>query len=87
MLLYELVADRNASIDPEKVKFSKAFEVGFEAYLAKRWGEAQGYFEQLQNKYPEDKSVSIDINHCQYFYQNPDQIPADWDGSMTLKSK
>jgi len=60
-------------------------EEAFECYLNQRFEEAQNKFQELHEKYPEDKSFMRMYQICKDFKEVPP--PPGWDGTYTHKEK
>ena len=85
--IYELVAEKDATVSKEITKFHTLFEKGFDAYLKKEWDKALGLFNDLQINNPEDKPARICVQRCKALLDNPHAVPGDWDGVMSLTEK
>jgi hypothetical protein len=85
--IYELVAEKDASVSKEITEFHTLFEKGFDAYLKKEWEKALELFNDLHINHPEDKPVRIYVKRCKALLVNPHAVPADWDGVMNLTEK
>jgi adenylate cyclase len=85
--IYELVAEKDASVSKKITKFHTLFEKGFDAYLKKEWDKALRLFNDLQIANPEDKPVRIYVKRCRALLDNPHTVPDDWDGVMSLTEK
>jgi len=85
--IYELVAEKNAPVAEEMKKFNSLFQKGLDAYLKKEWDKALQLFGVLRAGHPEDKPVQLYIRRCREFRDDPDSIPADWNGSFRLTEK
>jgi adenylate cyclase len=85
--IYELVIEKDASVSKEIIKFYTLFEKGFDAYLKKEWNKALRLFKDLQINNPEDKPVRIYAQRCKALLDNPQTVPDDWDGVMSMTEK
>jgi len=85
--IYELVAEKDASVSKEITEFHTLFEKGFDAYLKKKWDKALKLFKDLHINNPEDKPVRIYVQRCKALLDNPPAVPDDWDGVMNLTEK
>ena len=63
----------------------KRYLTAFDDYLAQKFEEAKNVFQDLHNKYPEDKSSKRLLEACENYISNPPG--EDWDGVVTFTTK
>ncbi|MCP4158700.1 MAG: hypothetical protein GY760_01390 [Deltaproteobacteria bacterium] len=88
--VYELINSRNEPISPEKKEFVVQYHKAFKFYLMQKWDDAITIFDELNNKYPDDKSVSMLQTRATHFKlgrRQSDILPKNWDGTFVLKNK
>ncbi len=87
--IYELICEMD-KIDtdlPRPRSYYDDYEKAFNAYLNKQWNDALSILRNLLANHPDDVSVQLMISRCEYFVENPSEVPGEWDGSTTLTTK
>ncbi|MBU2862282.1 adenylate/guanylate cyclase domain-containing protein [Reinekea forsetii] len=80
--LYEL---QGTEISTEQVRFNEQWQQALNQYRRREFEQALTAFNHLQTLQPENVSVSMYVERCQYFIANP--VGSDWDGVYTHTSK
>lgn len=82
--VYELQARKGELSDTQK-KLNRHFHEGVVAYRHQEWDKAIQCFEKALEVVPDDGSSKVYIERCEHLKH--EQLPKDWDGSYTLKTK
>ena len=87
--IYELLneIDGDPSELAKPLAYYQDYEKAFAAYLKQQWQEASDLLKALLEDDAEDKAVLLILSRCDYYKDHTDELPADWDGTTTLKSK
>ena len=85
--IYELLAEKTEALSTQQTAFCKTYEEGIQHYLKQEWQTALDCFHTLHSDYPADKSIALFIHRCQMLSANPEQLPAQWDGTAILTEK
>ncbi len=87
--IYELIGlkkgDPNLFPSRNKVQFAEMFTQGFKVYLERRWDEAIGVFQEINQKFGSDQTCNMYIERCENFKKTPP--PKKWDGLVQLEVK
>lgn len=83
--IYELICERNSTIDPSILNYVKLYDDAFNAYQQQRWEDAINLLNELLKKQPDDKAAKVLLERCKRFKRNPP--PADWDGVWRYTTK
>lgn len=87
--IYELVCEMD-KVDtdlPKPRRYYDDYEKAFTAYLNKQWDEALSILRALLADDQDDLAVQLMITRCEYYAENPLELPKEWDGSTTLTTK
>jgi adenylate cyclase len=68
-----------------QVNYCNLFTKAFQLYTERRWDAAISLLEDIKNHYGDDYTVSLYLERCLAFKDNPP--PEDWDGVMHLTEK
>ena len=82
--LYELLEEKTHST-PAMEEAVDIFTRGQDRFEARKWQEAQGYFERVLKLLPEDGPSQLYIKRCRKFAKK--EPPEDWDGVFNLSLK
>jgi len=82
--LYELLEEKSHST-PAMEEALEIFTRGQDLFEARKWQEAQGYFERVMKLLPEDGPSQLYIKRCRKFAKK--EPPEDWDGVFNLSLK
>jgi len=82
--LYELIDEKSAA-DAATVEAVEMFHQGQAMFEAKRWDEAVGFFQKVQQLLPGDGPSEVFIRRCQEFKKKAP--PESWDGVFNLTVK
>ena len=86
--IYELIAEKQELLPPEKNDFIQEYERGIHLYLKQDWDTAIQCFGDLSSKYPDDPSVTLLLERCTSYKNHPNlNLDQDWDGAVVLDSK
>jgi adenylate cyclase len=83
--IYELIGDRQQALDSETLNFLELYHTGRQHYNNRCFLEAIQSFTAAQKIRPQDQSVSIHLNRCSAYLQNPP--PEEWDGVHIMTTK
>lgn len=87
--IYELVGqmagDSRLLPSKEEVDLCRRFEQGFKLYREQRWGEAIKHFEAMKEDFPLDYLVSMYVDRCYAFKEDPPK--KNWNGIFVLTTK
>lgn len=84
--IYELVGTKETAFPPEKIRFVTMYEQAFRAYLARNWDGALDLLEDLAKENPGELSCKVLLKRCLQFKDDPSALPADWDGTISVRS-
>ncbi len=83
--IYELVQNSDEPLDGETAKFLELYSNGRDAYIARNFQKAIGFFEAALMMRPSDRPVEVHIQRSlSYLEMSP---PDDWDGVHTMTTK
>jgi adenylate cyclase len=82
--LYELVALKGKAGNNQELMV-KAFEAGLADYRARRFDEAERQFRNCLDLDPQDGPAQVFLKRCPLLKE--EDLPADWDGVFTMKTK
>ncbi|MDI1277208.1 CHASE2 domain-containing protein [Methylobacter sp.] len=74
-----------AGISHEQLQILDLLNQGLHGYRQQQWAAAQTIFEQLAERYPQDKLYPIYLERIAYYLESPPEI--DWDGAFTHTRK
>ncbi|MBO3460532.1 GAF domain-containing protein [Aetokthonos hydrillicola Thurmond2011] len=83
--IYELISDRNTSLNTTTQEFLSLYEAGRTAYLARNFQEAIIHFQAAKNIRPKDQAVNIHLERAMNYLQQPP--PDSWQGISTIITK
>ncbi len=72
-------------ISHEQLQMLDLLNQGLLGYRQQQWAAAQTIFEQLAERYPQDKLYPIYLERIAYYLESPPEI--DWDGAFTHTRK
>ena len=85
VMIYELMGDDQTDNQRELKEFASGFGDMFNLYLERKWKEALKLLEDLQQRFPDDKTSSMYVDRLKsYLAQDP---RPDWSGIIRLKDK
>ena len=73
------------SIDPTRELYHQTYSEAFDAYLSRKFAHALDTFQSALSLRPGDPASKEMIARIDAI--DPDQLPADWDGSIALTAK
>ncbi len=83
--IYELIGDRNSSLDANTEEFLSNYHAGRAAYSSRNFAQALICFEAAKRIQPLDGAVNIHIQRCHEYLRKP---PApSWSGVWTMVDK
>jgi adenylate cyclase len=83
--VYELLGLSDADLTEAKKKAVGLYLKGLEAYRARNWDEAAGFFSQALAADPDDGPSRTYVERCGEFRASPP--PENWDGVFVMKTK
>ncbi len=83
--VYEVLDDLKAPVGAWPAEWIARYEKAMEAYLARKFPEAQGLFEECLRERPEDYCSKLYVMSCKELIKNPP--PSDWSGTHVMKTK
>jgi adenylate cyclase len=83
--VFEVVGENSHPAEPNDEIYYKAYEEAFELYLSREFGEARRKFKEALTRRPDDPAAQDMIQRIDGL--DPNRLPPDWDGSITLTSK
>lgn len=83
--VYEVYGERSDPIPEADRQYYHAYQQGLEAYLRRDFASALLHFQSALDHRPQDVAATLMIQRINTL--DPAQLPADWDGSVTLTSK
>lgn len=84
-LVGQMTGDSRLLPSKEQVDLCTRFAQGFKLYREQRWGEAVKHFETMQEDFPFDYLVSMYVERCRIFKEDPPK--RNWDGIFVLTTK
>jgi len=85
MKVYEVYGQSDESVNPDREKYCKTYGEAFKSYLARDFDSAyEGFGKALSIKANDPASLEM---RRRIDNLDPDELPADWDGSIRLTSK
>ncbi|MBW3541770.1 MAG: GAF domain-containing protein [Planctomycetes bacterium] len=82
--IYELLAEDESQLPPQRLEAVRQFEAGLAAYRARRWKAAAATFQQALALDEDDAAAQLYLQRTLRLEAAP---PAEWDGVWTLESK
>ncbi|KYC41346.1 adenylate cyclase [Scytonema hofmannii PCC 7110] len=83
--IYELIGDRNMTLDANTQEFLFFYHQGRSAYTERNFQKAIDFFKSAKNIRPRDQAVNIHLERARnYLNHLPDRL---WDGVWTMVSK
>ncbi len=83
--IYELIGDRNMTLDANTQEFLFFYHQGRSAYTERNFQKAIDFFKSAKNIRPRDQAVNIHLERARnYLNHLPDRM---WDGVWTMVSK
>jgi len=83
--VFEVYGEGSETIDPNDLLYYQTYDEAFEAYLSRKFALAQEKFLLALSLRPNDRAAKEMISRINSL--NIDDLPDDWDGSVTLTSK
>jgi len=83
--VYEVFGDQSGELSTEDESYHDSYQKAFNAYLSQDFTLARDTFEKALSLLPDDPAAKEMISRIDTM--DHDKLPADWDGSITLKSK
>jgi adenylate cyclase len=83
--IYELIDDRQQSIEPSHEEFLGLYQAGRQAYIDRNFRKALYYFETAQQLRPDDRAAALFVDRSVEYLLTPP--PENWDGVYTMMSK
>lgn len=83
--IYELLQNSSEPLDWETEKFLELYRNGRDAYIARNFQKALGFFEEALAMRPNDRPVEVHIDRSLSYLEVPP--PDDWDGVHTMTTK
>jgi adenylate cyclase len=83
--IYELIENRQQTLDGETQAFLGLYEAGRKAYLGRQFEQALALFGEAQQLRPEDLAVKIHLERAEGYRLNPPT--QDWDGVFVMTTK
>ena len=83
--VYEVYGETTEEINSNDLKYYQSYEDGFKAYLIQDFSSAINSFNNCLNFKPDDLAAKAMIDRIESLDKN--NLPKDWDGSVTLTSK
>jgi hypothetical protein len=83
--VYEVYGDKLDKLRSEDEFYYDTYQKAFNAYLSQDFTLARDKFEEALSLRPDDPAAKEMIARIDTI--DPDKLPADWDGSITLTSK
>lgn len=83
--IYELIADADTPLNNATEKFLELYQLGRDAYMARKFKQAINYFQDAIQLRPNDQAVTVHMERANGYLENP---PSDaWDGVHTMTTK
>ncbi|MBN3873525.1 adenylate/guanylate cyclase domain-containing protein [Nostoc sp. JL33] len=83
--IYELIGDRNTTLDANTQEFLFHYHTGRSAYLSRNFSQAIICFQAAKCIQPQDQAVDIHLERARNYQQTPP--PEHWDGVWTIVTK
>ena len=83
--VFEVYGEMSDNIEPRREEYYQAYQKAFEAYLSRHFDSARKSFQHAGSLFPEDPVCNEMIIRIDAI--DPDKLPEDWDGSISLKTK
>ena len=83
--VFEVVGENSHPVEPNDEIYYKAYEEAFNLYLSREFGEARRKFKEALTRRPDDPAAQDMVQRIDGL--DPNRLPPDWDGSITLTSK
>jgi adenylate cyclase len=83
--IYELIGDRQTSLDSTTLEFLDLYQAGRDAYTARDFERAIRHFERAQHIKAGDKAIAVHLDRANRYYKAPP--PEAWDGVYTMLTK
>jgi adenylate cyclase len=83
--VFEVYGETEEALDPKDLLYYQTYHEAFEAYLSRHFAAAHAQFTKALSIRPGDPAARVMIARLEAL--NPDDLPDDWDGSVTLTLK
>lgn len=83
--IYELLGDRQTSLDSTTLEFLDLYQAGRDAYTARDFERAIGHFQRAQHIKAGDAAIAVHLARADDYFKNPPLEP--WDGVHTMLTK
>lgn len=83
--IYELIGDRQSTLDAATQEFLDLYQSGREAYTIADFQSAISFFEQAQHIKAGDRAIAVHLDRAKHYLLNPPS--ALWDGVYTMTTK
>jgi len=83
--VFEVYCEASETIDPDHELYYRTYHKAFEAYLSQNFSFAREKFSEALSTLPDDLASKEMITRIDAI--NDEELPTDWDGSVTLTSK
>lgn len=83
--VFEVLGESSVNLSPEEELYYSAYGEAFAAYLSRDFHPAQAMFRRALSLRPDDPASKDMLERIESL--DPDNLPSDWDGSISLTSK
>jgi adenylate cyclase len=83
--VFEVVGENSYPMEPNDEIYYKTYEEAFDLYLSREFSEARRKFKEALIRRPDDPAAQDMVLRIEGL--DPNQLPPDWDGSITLTAK
>jgi hypothetical protein len=83
--VFEVYGETSEPMDPDLESYYQTYHEAFEAYLSRDFALAREKFMVSLSLRPDDPASKEMVARIDAV--NPDQLPTDWDGSISLTAK
>jgi adenylate cyclase len=83
--IYELIGDRQTSLDSTTLEFLDLYQAGRDAYTARDFERAIRHFERAQHIKAGDTAIAVHLDRANRYFEAPP--PEAWDGVYTMLTK
>jgi adenylate cyclase len=83
--VFEVLGENTLCLRPNEELYYQAYEEAFAAYLSRDFHPARAKFQKALSLRPSDPAAKDMLERIEKL--DPDNLPPDWDGSISLTSK
>ncbi len=83
--VFEVYGEMSEPVDPGREKYAQTYHKGVEAYLSRDFVSARRFFQRAGALFPEDPACNNMVARIDAV--DPEALPENWDGAITLNTK